>query len=241
MDELLELWRHAQRPVVFTGAGVSTLSGIPDFRGQDGIYKHLDVDRIFDIHSFLQDPSYYYLNSRDFIYNLHEREPSIVHRECARLEAAGRLRAVITQNIDMLHRKAGSRNVIELHGSPLEHVCVECGAEYSYTWISEQVQQDRVPRCTACGGVIKPGIVFFGEMLDETALGRAAAEAGAADLMIVLGSSLVVQPAASLPLLTLRGGGRLVIVNADRTPLDGLAACRCDDLAAVFARVAKEF
>ena len=156
------------------------------------------------------------------------------------MEAEGRVRAVITQNIDMLHHKAGSRNVIELHGSPLQHVCVECGAEYSYTWISEQVHQDRVPRCTACGGVIKPGIVFFGEMLDEAALGRAAAEAGAADLMIVLGSSLVVQPAASLPLLTLRGGGRLVIVNADRTPLDGLAVCRCDDLAAVFARVAKE-
>ena len=160
MDDLTARLKQARRVVVFTGAGVSTLSGIRDFRGRNGIYKEVDADRIFALDYFLSDPSYYYRHARGFIYNLHTREPNLIHRECARLEQAGIVRCVITQNIDMLHQKAGSRKVIELHGSPTRHVCLKCGREYSYEWASAIVESEHTPWCETCGGIVKPGIVF---------------------------------------------------------------------------------
>lgn len=240
MDDLLGLLRNAQHLVVFTGAGVSTLSGIPDFRGPDGIYQKFDASRMFGLDDFLRDPSYYYRNAKDFIYNLDSREPSLVHVECARLEEMGLVKAIITQNIDLLHQKAGSRNVIEVHGSPTVHHCVDCGALYSFEWASKLVNQDIVPACESCGGIIKPNITFFGEMLDQIALTKAVEAASAADVMLVLGSSLVVQPAASLPLFTVENGGKIAIINHDATPLDGQATCRYDDLKACFQRIAAE-
>jgi len=239
MDELIAHLKSARHAVVFTGAGVSTLSGIRDFRGRNGIYKEFDADRIFALDYFLTDPSYYYRHARDFIYNLHTREPSLVHRECARLEQAGIVRCVITQNIDMLHQKAGSRRVIELHGSPTRHSCLKCGREYSYEWAAEIVQKGETPRCEGCGGIVKPDIVFFGEMLDRRSVDEAVSESEQADLMLVLGSSLVVQPAASLPMCTLRAGGKLAIVNDGETPLDELATFKFSDLEACFRRIAE--
>lgn len=226
---------------VFTGAGVSTLSGIPDFRGPQGIYRHLDADRIFGLDQFRSDPGFYYEHARDFIYNLDERIPSLVHTVCAELESRGLVRGLITQNIDMLHQRAGSRNVIELHGSPAWHSCLGCGLRNEFAQIAPVVRDGQLPKCDECGGVFKPDITFFGEMLPAGALEDAFALAGSVDLMLVLGSSLVVQPAASVPLATLETGGRLAIVNLGETPLDSRAAGRWDDLEAEFLALARHF
>jgi NAD-dependent deacetylase len=155
----------------------------------------------------------------------------------AQMEQAGFLKAVITQNIDMLHQKAGTRKLIEVHGSPLWHHCFECGHAATFEVICRLLTHDVVARCERCGGAYKPDITFFGEMLPEAAMSEAVELAEQADLMIVLGSSLTVHPAAALPLQTLQAGGKLVIVNAQPTPLDRRAAVCCKDLAE-FAAIA---
>lgn len=235
MDKFIKALEEARYCVVFTGAGVSTLSGIQDFRGEKGLYKKVDAEKIFDLTYFHQDPSYYYRNSKDFIYDLEEKEPNIIHQEIARLEKKGIVKAVITQNIDLLHQKAGSAKVIEVHGSPEVHKCLECGRNFTFREISRVVQRDELPTCDSCGGMIKPEITFFGELLPAGALEEAIAESSRADLMVVLGSSLVVQPAASFPLYTLENGGQMVIVNNMATPLDSRAFLRYQDLYTLFA------
>ena len=234
MNELKELIERAKYCVAFTGAGVSTFSGIKDFRGKNGIYRqqNIDADKIFSLDYFLEDPSYYYTNAKDFIYNLDEKSPGIVHKVLAKLEARGLLKAVITQNIDMLHQQAGSKNVIEIHGSPSEHYCMDCGKTFPFQAICDIVKNNQVPYCE-CGGIIKPRIVFFGELLPEVALNQAFEAARRADLMLVLGSSLVVQPAASLPVHTLNHGGKIVIINDMPTLLDAEAELKYDNLAAL--------
>jgi len=240
LDNLLDVLRSSRNLVAFTGAGISTLSGIRDFRGANGLYRDYDADRIFDLGYFLRDPDYYYHHARHFIYNLDQKEPSLIHRELARREAAGRLRAVITQNIDLLHHKAGSRKVIELHGSPLVHRCLDCDKTWPFAEIQERVHRGETPHCDQCNGLIKPDITFFGEALPAGAIDKAVREASAADVMLVLGSTLVVQPAASIPLYTLQNGGRLAIVNDAPTPLDNLACCRWHDLESLFTALAKD-
>ena len=241
MTELTKLMDDAASVAVFSGAGVSTLSGIPDFRGPDGIYKHLDADRIFGLGQFRQDPGYYYEHARDFIYTLQDRQPSLVHTVCADLESKGLIRGVITQNIDMLHQRAGSRNVVELHGSPEWHTCLQCHQKTTYEVVAPIVQAGEIPRCEACGAVVKPDITFFGEMLPAGALEKAFDLAASVDLILVLGSSLVVQPAASVPLATLETGGRLAIVNLGATPLDSQAVGCWDDLESEFLALARHF
>lgn len=243
MDKLLKLLKESSYTVAFTGAGVSTLAGISDFRGKNGIYRRTDIDaeKIFSLDYFIRDPAYYYTHAKDFIYNLDIREPGIVHRELARLEKMSALQSVITQNIDLLHQKAGSENVIEVHGSPSEHYCMHCGKIYSYRQIAETVWKDEVPYCEKCGSVIKPRIIFFGENLDESALNRAFAEASKADLLLVMGSTLIVQPAASIPLSTFKNGGKLVIINDMPTPLDYRATLKYSDLSEVFEYIAANF
>ncbi len=241
MSELAKLMENAESVAVFTGAGVSTLCGIPDFRGPQGIYKHVDPDRIFGLDQFRSDPGYYYEHARDFIYTFQDRQPGLVHTVCADLESTGLIRGVITQNIDMLHQRAGSRNVIELHGSPEIHTCLQCGWQTAFEVVAPVVQAGGLPRCDVCGGVVKPDITFFGEMLPAGALEEAFALAASVDLMLVLGSSLVVQPAASVPLATLETGGRLAIVNLGATPLDSHAEGCWDDLETEFLAVARHF
>lgn len=241
MQEIIKLFLNSESTLALTGAGVSTLSGIKDFRGKNGIYRNsrIDADRIFSLDYFLKDPSYFYLNSKDFIYNIDEKPPSIVHTELARLEKKGLLKGVITQNIDMLHQKAGSLSVIELHGSPARHSCLRCRMEYAFEDIVGKLKRDEVPYCLKCGGIIKPGIVFFGEMLDEENLNAAIKAASSADLMLVLGSSLLVQPAASLPLYTLENGGDVIIVNDMPTPLDSSAMMKFESLESFFGDIAQ--
>lgn len=253
--ELFNLVAKAKHCVALTGAGVSTLSGIRDFRGKNGLYKEMDAEKIFDIDWFFRDPSFYYSHAKNFIYDLEEKTPSVVHTVLARMENRGLLAALITQNIDLLHTKGGSKRVIEIHGSPQAHYCPRCqSAAAAETAILEGaaaergfmafdkaaaiVQRGELPRCEKCGGVQKPAITFFGEALPARALEAAEREASGTDLMLVLGTSLTVFPAAGLPRLTLRNGGKIVIVNEMETPLDGEAVLRFTDLRDVFENLA---
>jgi NAD-dependent deacetylase len=235
INKLFILIQEAKYPVALTGAGVSTLSGIRDFRGKNGLYNEMDAEKIFDIEYFMQDPSFYYKQAGDFIYNIDEKEASIVHIVLGELEQRGLLKALITQNIDLLHQKGGSKNVIEIHGSPSVHYCLRCsGVRVSFEEAAAVVRKGEMPKCPKCGRVLKPAITFFGESLPADALREAVDESQKADLMLVLGTSLTVYPAASMPVYTLRSGGRIVIVNNMPTPLDGRAFLCFDDLGSVF-------
>lgn len=241
MKELIEKLKSARCIAVFTGAGVSTLCGIPDFRGPQGLYRQPDAERIFDIEWFRHDPSVYYKGCLDLVYGLKKFKPGPVHKAIVRLEQAGLVKGVITQNIDMLHQKAGSKNVYEVHGSPILHHCFGCGHEKTFDEICAMLEKTPVPRCERCGEAYKPDITFFGEMLPEKAFVRSIELARQADLMLVLGSSLTVHPAASIPPLTVHGGGELVIVNSQPTPLDHLATLLYPDLVAFSDAVLAEW
>ncbi|WP_292471080.1 NAD-dependent protein deacylase [Methanolobus sp.] len=234
MQRLIELLESSKNIVFLSGAGISTFSGIPDFRGSNGLYKKYDANKIFDIDYFRKDPAYFYTHARDFIYNLDTKEPNIIHKTLSHLEKEGQIKAIITQNIDMLHQKAGSLNVIEIHGSPANHRCLSCNRNYSYVEICDMLLKEEVPHCSECSGLIKPDITFFGEMLDEDAFTKAVDASSDADLFVVIGSSLVVQPAASLPMLSLKTGAKLVIINNMSTPLDVYAYLKYDELGDVF-------
>jgi NAD-dependent deacetylase len=239
LDDMIKAVRGAKCVAAMTGAGVSTLCGIPDFRGPKGLYKNPDAERIFDIDWFDRDPSVYYRGCSELVYGLGAFEPGPVHLALKRLEDAGRLDGIITQNIDMLHQKAGSTNVYEVHGSPIVHHCRLCGDEKSFDEImamvnanggSERLGAPYVPRCK-CGGAYKPDITFFGEALPEAAFTSAQSLAMRSDVFLVLGTSLTVFPAAGLPRLTLQAGGKVFIVNAQPTSLDEYAAGVYRDLA----------
>ena len=213
-QELADRIAAAQHCVAFTGAGVSTLSGIRDFRGKNGLYTLPETDKMFDIEVF--------------------REPSIVHQVLAGLEARGILKALITQNIDLLHQKAGSKHVIEVHGSPSRHSCTHCSYSTSFEDVVDVARKGEVPLCPKCGHALKPDITFFGEALPFAAITEAQQECDRADLLLVLGSSLTVYPAAALPQLTLKAGGAVAIVNEQPTYFDDYAILRCTDLQECF-------
>jgi NAD-dependent deacetylase len=200
----------------------------------------MDAEKIFDIGYFEKDPSLYYNAAGSFIYNLDEKEASIVHTTLGELEQRGYLKALITQNIDLLHQKGGSKNVIEIHGSPVMHYCLRCaGVRVSYEAVAAVVREGEMPKCPKCGRVLKPAITFFGEALPADALRQAVTESQKADLMLVLGTSLTVHPAASMPEYTLRSGGEIVIVNNMPTPQDSRAILHYDDLGSVFEELSK--
>ena len=244
MKNLYQMIRSSRFCVVFTGAGISTLSGIPDFRSPNGVYSRrfqgYPVEEILSIDLFLQRPDLYYSWAKPFIYELDRYQPNIVHRTVAGMERAGLVGMTYTQNIDLLHERAGSRKLGELHGSPAVHDCLQCGKTFEYPQIAAVVQRGEVPKCPLCGGIVKPRIVFYGEALDADLLSRAERDLRKADLLLVLGSSLTVNPAAMLPELTLSAGGKLVIVNRQPTPLDAEASLRFDDLETVFSGLQKE-
>lgn len=232
MKKMIEAIRNARHVGCLTGAGVSTLCGIPDFRGPQGLYKQKDAERIFDIDWFDRDPSIYYRGCAELVYGLDRFEPGPVHRALKHLEDLSLLKGIATQNIDMLHQKAGSSNVYEVHGSPILHHCRKCGAEKTFDEVLAMLRAapGDVPRCT-CGGAYKPDITFFGEALPEAAFAAAQSLAMRSDVFLVLGTSLTVFPAAGLPRLALQGGAKVFIVNAQPTSLDPFAAGVCRDLA----------
>jgi NAD-dependent deacetylase len=239
IGELFRRISEAKHLVALTGAGVSTLSGIRDFRGKNGLYNDpnmaQDAEKIFNIDYFEKDPSFYYAQARFFIYNIDEKEPSVVHTVLGDLEKRKILKALITQNIDLLHQKGGSEKVIEVHGSPKVHYCLRCaGIRMGFEEAARIVRAGDMPLCPKCGRPLKPAITFFGEALPADALREAADMAQKADLMLVLGTSLTVYPAASLPEYTLRSGGDLIIVNNMPTHLDRHAAMRFEELGTVF-------
>lgn len=247
MEKMIEAIRNAKCVGCLTGAGVSTLCGIPDFRGPQGLYKQADAERIFDIDWFDRDPSIYYNGCRELVYGLGAFQPGPVHKALKILEDCGKLQGIATQNIDMLHQKAGSSNVYEVHGSPIKHHCRDCGKAKTYDEIlavlgdlSAKFTSATVPRCE-CGGVYKPDITFFGEALPEEAFQKAQDLAIKSDVFLVLGTSLTVYPAAGLPRLTLHAGGKVFIVNAQKTPLDEYAEARYNDLAAFADAIAIAF
>ena len=205
--------------VFFGGAGVSTESGIPDFRSTDGLYHQkfeYPPETILSHTFFYQHTEYFYRFYREKMLPL-EAEPNAAHRALAVLERAGKLRAIVTQNIDGLHQKAGSKNVYELHGSIWRNYCTKCGKAYSAEFIRDS---GGVPHC-ACGGLIKPDVVLYEEGLDEKTIKGAVRAIAEADVLIVGGTSLTVYPAAGL--IRYYGGNRLVLINRDETPYDGYA------------------
>ena len=223
-SEFVNILDSSKKTAVFTGAGVSTLSGIPDFRGKGGVYTH-DYDGI-DI---------FYRWAESVWYHLEDYEPNIVHYTLAKMEEKGMLPGgVFTQNIDFMHQRAGSRKVYELHGSARSAYCTNCNAYYTYEQIAPVVRSGDVPRCRSCGGLIKPDIVFYGESLSSDVLKRAEITFSQADLTLVLGSSLTVYPAAAFPQLTRYSGGKIVIVNAQPTSQDKNAVLTFTDLEQFF-------
>lgn len=231
---LYQAMQECENVLVLTGAGISTLSGIPDFRGSGGVYQQkwhgMDVEEVLSLDCFLKHPEYFYEWAQTFVYGLENYRPNIVHNTLVQWEQQGLISKVYTQNIDILHQKAGSKNLYELHGSPAQHYCLDCNAQYDYDTIAPIVRSNQVPRCQKCGGLVKPRIVFYGEMLDEDLLRQAYTDFSNADLVIVMGSSLTVHPAASLPRLATEFHARLAIVNSQPTGLDHLAQWRFGDL-----------
>jgi NAD-dependent protein deacetylase/lipoamidase len=223
---LADLIRESQPCVVLTGAGVSTESGIPDFRSPTGLWAQFDPLDYGSLESFRADPERVWRFYAPRFSMLTEAEPNEGHRALAGLERLGLVRAVVTQNIDLLHERAGSREVVEVHGSIRTASCPSCARRVPLADLLPLIDAHGAPPCPRCGAVLKPDVVFFGELLPEAAIERAFALAGEAALLLVVGSSLEVQPVAALPLETLDAGGRLAIVNRDPTPLDARATLR---------------
>lgn len=231
----LSMLESSKRTVVLTGAGISTLSGIPDFRSSNGVYSkkfgNLNVEDLLDISFFKAHPEEFYSWAKDGWYNMENYKPNIIHHVLHLMENKGLLtEGIFTQNIDSLDRKEGSKKVYELHGSLSKSICLECGREYSYEETKEKILSNGVPYCTYCKGLLKPDIIFYGENLNEYIIRKAQEAFTSADLAIVLGSSLVVNPARSLPYFTLYNNKKVVIVNRDETYLDDKACFVFRDL-----------
>ena len=220
IKELQDIIDHANHIVFFTGAGVSTASGIPDFRSTDGLYNQkyqFPSEEILSHHFFLQQTKEFFRFYRDKMLYPNVK-PSYVHRYIASLEKRQKKVTVITQNIDGLHQLAGSTNVLELHGSVLRNTCMQCHTKYS---LDNILTMETVPHCPKCDGIIKPDVVLYEEGLDETILNQSLHALQTADTCIVLGTSLVVYPAAGL--LRYFGGKTLILINRDQTSYDSTA------------------
>lgn len=218
--DILKQWiDESKNMVFFGGAGVSTESGIPDFRSVDGLYhQHFEYppETIISHSFYLRDPSYFFRFYREKMLPL-GFEPNITHKKLAQWEQAGKLSAIITQNIDGLHQKAGSKIVYELHGSVLRNYCTKCRKFYSAEFIRDSRD---IPKCS-CGGIVKPDVVLYEEGLNQDTVEKSVMSIRSADLLMVAGTSLTVYPAAGL--LRYYRGNRLVLINRDATPYDGEA------------------
>jgi NAD-dependent protein deacetylase/lipoamidase len=220
VDRLAELLRERQPCVVLTGAGISTESGIPDFRSARGIWARDDPAEVASIDSLRRDPARVWEFYALRLDALSEAEPNEGHRALAEMEERGWIRAIVTQNVDGLHQRAGSRDVVEVHGSLSEAECTGCGVRVP---MADAVELLPLPACPECGELLKPGVVMFGELLPVASIQRARELAREVGLLLVVGSSLEVHPVAALPGETLSAGGALAIVNRGETPWDSRA------------------
>ncbi len=239
LKKLIDLIETSNYITALTGAGISTLSGIPDFRGKHNpIWDKYPQDKLFNPVYFNEQPRMFF----DFLRDVLEKEyqPNIAHFFLKFLETKKKLKAIITQNIDGLHKLSGSKNVYELHGSIYSSHCLKCGKSYTYDIFVKKLFKEKVVSCE-CSGVIKPDIVFFGEMLPQEDLNMAIFNATRSDLMIVIGTSLVVQPAAFMPMYTLNNGGKVVLVNKGETYIDDRAALKFEDIEKVFTELSEYY
>jgi NAD-dependent deacetylase len=226
-EELAGLIRSSEHVVALTGAGISVPSGIPDFRTPGkGLWATVDPMTVATIDAFHRDTKRFWDFYRPRFHDLADKEPNPAHEALAELERRRMLQAVITQNIDRLHRKAGSREVIEVHGSIETASCTSCAATYRLGEVESLFDDDGIATCAACAGKVKPDVVLFGELLPADAMARAEALCASADLLLCVGSSLEVHPVAGLPQLTLGRGGQVAIITKSSTPYDRDAAVR---------------
>jgi NAD-dependent deacetylase len=229
VNRLAELVRESACTVALTGAGISVPSGIPDFRSPGtGMWENVDPMEVAHIDVFRHDPQRFWSYYRPRFGTLEGKQPNPAHRALAELESRGMLEAVITQNIDRLHRKAGSRRVVEVHGTIETGSCIRCATTYPLEEVKTLFDAEGVARCGECEGAVKPDVVLFGEMLPERAMEEAHALANRADLLLCVGSSLEVYPVASLPAVTAGAGGSLAIITKGPTPYDAEATVRLD-------------
>jgi NAD-dependent deacetylase len=233
---------QARSAVVLTGAGISVPSGIPDFRSPGtGLWADVDPMEVAHIDAWRRDPDRFWRFYGDRFASLVDKRPNRAHEVVAELERRGLVRGVITQNIDRLHRMAGSERVVEMHGTIEWSRCMECGGRVALERVIELLEPDGdAPECLACISPLKPDVVLFGEMLPEAAMAEAQVLAAEADLMVCVGSSLIVHPVAALPGLTRAAGGRIVLVTEGETPYDDEADLKLggdvvDELEAVLA------
>jgi NAD-dependent deacetylase len=222
-ERLAALIAEHQPCVVLTGAGVSTESGIPDFRSPNGIWAQYDPREYATIEAFRHDPVKVWDFYARRLEVLEDARPNAAHHALAALERVGLVEAVVTQNIDRLHERAGSQNVIEVHGSIRTSSCLACGERASFDEVVRMLERAPAPSCPRCESILKPDVVMFGEFLPQEAIERATELAGRAHLLLVVGSSLNVYPVADLPRGTLAAGGKLAIVNNEPTSFDDRA------------------
>lgn len=221
IDAARQLIQPARHIVALTGAGISTPSGIPDFRSSSsGLWVMEDPMEVASIWAFRRRPEAFFEWVRPLADSILAATPNPAHVALAHAERVGKLKAVVTQNIDDLHRRAGSRHVLELHGHLREATCIKCFRIVPGEDALERFMQTGTPPRCVCGGILKPNVILFGEMLPQDILTQSQTVARASDLMIVVGSSLEVAPASDLPLLAVENGARLIVINYDPTPLD---------------------
>ncbi len=225
ISRAVSLIRATQHTVAFTGAGISTESGIPDFRSPDsGLWSGVDPMTVASIFGFKRNPQAFYDWVAPLTRTTLDAQPNNAHLALAKMEMLGQLDAIITQNIDMLHTRANNKKIFELHGHMREATCINCFTVYPAEPILEKFLADgEVPLCSGCSGVLKPNVILFGEQLPIRELQGAQDAARKADLMLVVGSSLEVEPASELPRLAYRTGAKLIIINLEPTPADKMA------------------
>jgi NAD-dependent deacetylase len=243
LQSAAELLHQARYAVALTGAGISTPSGIPDFRSpHTGLWDNVDVMEVASMMGFRRRPEAFFNWVRPLAYQMVRAEPNPAHYALAQLEAIGVIKALITQNIDMLHSRAGSHKLYEVHGHLREATCVECFGVYpaSDGFMDRFIDTGEIPRCPGCGGVLKPNVILFGEALPVKILHASQRAARECDVMLVAGSSLEVAPASELPLVALAHGAKLILVNYEPTYVDDQADIVMHaDVAAILPKLAQ--
>ncbi len=219
-----EFIKAAKHITALTGAGISVDSGIPDFRSEGGLWKRYDPHEYATFESFIRDPTKFWTMGRELVETILKAKPNDAHIALVKLEERGKLLGVITQNIDNLHQSAGSKKVIELHGNYLHAYCIDCKTEYVGKSVHQSVANGEIPpKCEKCGGVLKSEAILFGEPLPEEPMSNAIELCKKTDLMLVIGTSLSVYPAAFLPQLAKNSGAKIILINLDGTNKDDVA------------------
>ncbi|MEW6286928.1 MAG: NAD-dependent deacylase [Chloroflexota bacterium] len=242
LEDAAALFRGARHAVVLTGAGISTPSGIPDFRSEGtGLWSRDEPMEVASLSTFRTHPERFFQWFRPLAGQIFNAQPNAAHLALAQLEQAGMTHAIITQNIDMLHQKAGSRHVIEMHGTLQTLSCTSCYRKFeSASFLSQFIEAGTLPICTQCGGILKPDVILFGEQLPQSAWFEAQKEARRCDLMVVAGSSLEVLPVAGLPMQAVDRGAHLVVINNSPTYINVRAdVVIMDDVASIIPEIAK--